>query len=254
MSTQWETMLQKIEQEYENNPVNFLRMPMISRTIHPNMQRLAIKYYNELLQDEFITQQILPTLSTEHIGNPYKFNHLPKCSPTTIFQLLHLKLIRERLGVFIPQSDITNIVEIGGGYGNLARIMYDLEYEGSYSIIDFPLMSRIQDDFLTKCGISDVNTVELNDNTLTPTGGKSMLIGTYSISEMPISTRQYIESFYDNFDYIFIAHNASFDGDDNVKYFNDLQERLDSTFNIDYFKNNHNQHWFMICKRIENTK
>ena len=133
---------------------------------------------------------------------------------------LHLKILQEKLGIFIPDDKITNIVELGGGYGNLARLIRNFGYDGKYTIIDFPLISKIQKDYLSRNNINDVIFSELNKASLTPQNNDvSILIGTYSISEMPMAERSYLELYYKYYSYIFIAHNDSFDGIDNLSYF-----------------------------------
>ena len=154
--TLWDQMLRSFIGEYKQHPANFLRQPTISNTVHPNCNALALLYYNDMLKDSFFNSQILPELSDSSIGHPFEFSILPRCSPLTIQHAYHLYLIKTHLGIFLP-DDASHIVEIGGGYGNLCRLVKNFGYTGKYTIVDFPEMLTIQQEYLDKVAISDVD-------------------------------------------------------------------------------------------------
>lgn len=251
MSTQWERMLKEIVSEYKNSPDKFLRKRMISRTVHPNQQKLAKKYYNEMLKDTYFKNNVLPNLRDGDVGNPYKFDLLPVCSPTTIIHIHYLYVIQKEMGIFIPKDEITHIVEIGGGYGNLCRLAKSIGYDGKYIIVDFPEMSTIQRDYLKQNSIEDVSFSELNMEELIPTEGadKSMLIATFSVNEMPLETRRAMEPYYKYYDYLFFAYNPKWNEIDNIEYFNGLELALAKDFEIKHIKDKFRRTRYMLCKR-----
>ena len=250
MSTLWDNMLLEFVKEYKQSPDTFLRQPTIAKTVHPNCDKLSVKYYNEMINNSFFVDNILPGMKDSSVGTPLKFSKHPLCSPLTVQHAYHLYLMVENLETFIPTDTINHIVEIGGGYGNLCRLIKNYGYEGTYSIVDFPQMLSIQEDYLTKHAITDVNFSGLDMEQLAP--GKndtSILIATFSINEMPMETRKVLEPHYKDYDYLFFAHNTSFDGVDNMKYFSDLKETLESEFYINYVKDKYKNSWFMMCQR-----
>ena len=251
-------MLQNITNEYRNSPKGFLRQPTISKTVHPNCGALAKNYYAEMKKDPFCVQSIFPKLNDSNVGDPYQVGLLPNCSPVSITHSYQLHLLKKHLGIFIPQEQISYIVELGGGYGHTCRMIKNFGYAGRYSIIDFPLMLNIQEDFLKQNDINDVEYHTLDMEMVQPKENEtSLLYASFSLNEMPMEQRQHIEPYYDQYDYLFFAHNSAFDGVDNVKYFNELKTKLSSNFKVDYFQDKlrGRRSWFMICskKKKENT-
>ena len=130
----------------------------------------------------------------------------------------------------------------------------NLGYTGRYQIVDFPEMLTIQEDYLTRNNITNVDFLPLEMDKLLPREDDvSIMIATFSINEMPLNTRALIEPHYAKYDYLFVAHNTVFDGVDNMEYFKQLRDELKQTFEISYFRDPHrglNMH-FMICKKTK---
>lgn len=226
--TQWENMLVKIEQEYENYPKNFLRQPTIARTVHPAISNLSLAYYKKATTNQWLKDRA-EQLKDPSIGNPVLQSN--GMSLITTQSMYYIYLMIKHLDVN-PITENLNITDIGGGYGNMARIFRTLGSTGDYSIIDFPIMHKIQKDFLSYSKIEDVNFKSLEENNLEG----DMLIATFSINEMPLEDRKIIENKIQQYDKIFIGHNKKFDGIDNIKYFTDLQNRLEEKYNITRFQ------------------
>lgn len=243
-------MLQKIDDEYSSSPSSFLQKPTIQRTVHPNCQTLATSYLAELQQDRFFANKILPTLRDGTFGNPHTLTAFPQCSPLSIQHVYHLYLIYRTFGIFLPH-DAAHILEVGGGYGNLCRIIHQQKYKGSYTIVDFPLMSSIQHNYLSHHDINQVIFSTLDVDKLTPPTHPSALIATFSVNEMPLASRAQLEPLYLEFEHLLFAYNAKFDGISNRDYFQRLAEYLFPTFEIVNERDKHRSrdNWFMICER-----
>lgn len=78
-------------------------------------------------------------------------------------------------------ESLESIVEIGGGYGALARVCRALGYAGPYMIYDFPELNGLQRYYLEWAGVEGV------DCRADFAGGveADLLVGLYSLSEMP---------------------------------------------------------------------
>jgi len=250
MSTLWEGMLKQIVKEYQAFPASFLRQPTISKTTHPNVQDLAALYYSDLTESSFFNEQILPGLKDGLVGQPFQFKQLPECSPLTIQHAYHLNLIREHLGIFIPSGQISRIVEIGGGYGNLCRLVKQFGYAGTYTIVDFPQMLQLQQHYLKQNAIAGIEFATLDESRLfLPSSDTSILIATFSVNEMPMESRKILEDQYNQYNYLFFAYNTAFDGINNIEYFNELQSKLDPFFETQLIKDKYKNSWFMLCKK-----
>ena len=221
--TLWEKMLVDIEREFEDKN-DFLRHTMISRTISPNNRQVTQKYLDHVREDFNCAINILPKLIDSPVGGVittegYSQGTAQHCHYLNIM-LKHLKL---------QITDFDHITDVGGGYGNFYRIAKNLGYQGKFDIVDFPIMHKIQEYYLTELGLDLPNLIEMEN--INPTG-KSILFGFHSINEMPISDRDFLEEKYPMYDNIMILYNYNFDGIDNVDYFEKLKNRLIDVFDV----------------------
>ena len=250
--TLWDQMLKDYVKEYKANPQNFLRQRTIAKTVHPNCNDLAVNYYNEMKQCEFCAEHVLPNLKDSPVGNPLKFSLQPTSSPMSMQHGYYLHKMKEHWGIFVPRDKIDYIVDVGGGYGNFCRHIKNFGYDGRYTIVDFPEMLDVQRSFLKHNDITNIDFEPLEMDRLLPKEGEtSLLIATFSINEMPLDVRAVFEPHYNKYDYIYIAHNSHFDGVDNLKYFEELCNTLESEYNISYYKDPHRglNVQLMFCER-----
>ncbi len=248
MKTLWNKMLEEIIREYQTNPTTFLRQKTISKTVHPNGQKVATNCYQEMITCSFCKKNILPKLKDSSVGTPFQFKHMPHCSPLNMQHAYNIHLLHKHLDIVIPQ-DVNYIVEVGGGYGNFCRLINQLGYSGRYTIVDFPPMLDIQKTFLAKNSISNVEFSTLKASQMIPKSSeRSLLMGTFSINEMPMENRQIIEPLYNKYDYLHIVHNSFFDGIDNMEYFRKLRTKLNDDFETIHIKLETQRAWALICK------
>lgn len=87
---------------------------------------------------------------------PYSANelaagrHWTGLSGTTIHHAYHLERWSEITGLLL--SELRSVVEWGGGFGNMARLVLSVAPDCRYTIIDMPFMERVQRQFLAGCG------------------------------------------------------------------------------------------------------
>lgn len=249
---QWDSLLSAVVRELNHEPMTFLRQPAISRTVHPNQQDLAHRYLSELRADQFFQRHILPRLHDVPMGDPWLCEFFPFASPITIQHAYYLNLMREHFGFFLPDNVVSHVVEVGGGYGNFCRIAKSFGFRGRYIILDLPEMQRMQRHYLSHVfseeQVSDfLEFGSIDTPTFLPKAGPSLLMATFSLSEMPLDTRRQLEAYFRNFDYLFFAYNAAFDGVDNVLYFSTLADNLGVDYHVDQFADPHRRAWFLLC-------
>jgi len=251
MKNHWETRLKQVAKDYEQNKSVFLRTKSISKSMHPNIDQLAQRYWNVIQKDdEFLSAA--KSLSKESYGSPLRFSKHPDISPVTVQHLFHIKEMSDKFGFFVPDSEINHVTDVGGGYGNTCRLFFELGFTGKYVIADFPEVNAIQEDFLTHHKIKAYYEDNIKNKGLVPDKeSKSLLLGTFSINEMPLSERKHLEEIYREFDYLCIVHNLVFDDIDNVKYFADLKKELSDEYDVQHYKDPHKGQgsYFFIGKR-----
>lgn len=250
---EWDGFVVDIIDEINVSPKSFLQKPTISKTVHPNELELAEKYLDELSCSDFSREMILPRLHDAPMGDPHLCPFFPFASPVTIQHGYYIKKIQEYLDIFLPDCEIENIVDIGGGYGNFCRLVYDFGFEGTYTIVDLPGMHILQKYYLSMVRPKEMNGNKigfcLSQDEKAYSSEKSMLIATFSMSEMPISSRKIIEGKLQNFNYIFLAYNQSFYGVDNIDYFLGLSNMLSRNYKVEVIEDSHRRAWFIFAAK-----
>jgi len=81
-------------------------------------------------------------------------------------------------------SKYERIIEFGAGIGELSRVIHLGGFKGSYEVYDFPETLRISQYYVPQIKpIADFSTIEMDDR-------KTLVIGTWSLSEAPIEHRE----------------------------------------------------------------
>ncbi|MBV8817551.1 MAG: hypothetical protein JO022_04285, partial [Acidobacteriaceae bacterium] len=120
--------------------------------------------------------------------------------------------------------DFAVIVEFGGGYGEMRRIVDRLGFAGRYIIFDLPELNALQRFFFSTNAVpstmtvSDVQAVAaaLESESLRP---RKLLIATWSFDEIPLELRESWAGLLAGFDAFLIAYQANFEGLDNQSFF-----------------------------------
>ncbi len=111
------------------------------------------KEYPELL--DFSEQFRL----NDSLGNPivYNYDNLGKFSPTT---LRYIKIAGDLKREFGDKLNHMHILEIGGGYGGLCKILADICHFASYTILDLPQCNALSRKYLGLMGIKNVHFID----------------------------------------------------------------------------------------------
>ena len=252
----WENyFIDAILHELRQAPAAFLRMPTISRALHPNQQGLASDYLLDLRRDSFSRLNILPRLHDIPMGNPYLCHGFPLASPVSVQHAYYFMLMNKYLHIIMHENDITRIVDFGGGYGNFCRLAYTFGYSGHYTIIDFPEIHALQRHYLSygigRHLIDKLQFITTEELHKISNNNNSLFIATFSLSETQLEIRRRIYPILSGCDYFFIAYNNKFDGIDNLEYFSNLASSLKQHFAITQFADAHRQARFFMGRRKE---
>lgn len=108
---------------------------------------------------------------------------------------------------YIEKNNIAdiNVTEIGGGYGNIAKI-FKLYFENiNWTIIDWKIMNIIQKYYLEKNNIIDVNLCNTDNWKEKINNNTNILIATHSWSEIILNKWDVYLSLLDKVDYLFYS-------------------------------------------------
>jgi hypothetical protein len=127
-------------------------------------------------------------------------------------------------------AELDTIVELGGGIGDMADIVYKLGFKGKYVIYDFAEVGAIQKWYHDQLGHTNiVHTSDVND-----LFDADLMIGTWSFTEMPIDLRNEIMSKIGQTKNWLIAYSNEIFGIDNDKYIREEFVPLFTQHDIEY--------------------
>ena len=128
-------------------------------------------------------------------------------------------------------KEMKTIVEIGGGYGDMASLIHKFGFEGDYYMFDFPEIHELQKYYLGRQGFSHIKYI--SDVEEVPESA-NLTIGTWSLSEMKDELRDGIIDKINSEHWLITYQNNIF-GNSNHKYFVEKFDEIDyAVDNIPY--------------------
>lgn len=141
-------------------PFNFLRDPIVMRTMFVATGGKWLDCQLEYLESRLAEGRLTYLLQEDFVGEPLLLNSKYLTSHNSIHHLYSLQKFMESTGYKFKDSQ--TVVEWGGGYGNLAKIIkrYNRNVKLTYVLIDTSLFSCIQWLYLaTVFGIKNVRII-----------------------------------------------------------------------------------------------
>lgn len=176
----WDAKHNELLERLENDPLDdFLQWSLIQATMFVGD---APYIYGELQYVKEHTAWWPDALAEKGVGQPIVKEYL-NTSGNAIHQAYHLARFLSTTG--LPLRRNLRILEIGGGYGRLAELIYELGYQPDYTIYDLPAFSLLQRYYLSQVGVPArcVSRPPEID------GHYDLIIGLWSISEMDPAMR-----------------------------------------------------------------
>lgn len=165
------------------------------------------------------------------ITNQQPFYLFPKANENTIRQATHLLHYMKMTGRRPETFD--TIIDFGGGFGSMCRLVHALGFGGTYIIFDWPIFSLLQQFYLRIInskvpiirnpgkyvpGILLVNELEQLEKILADAPGEKLLIATWSLSETSPAFRNDLLDIVKP-DSVLITYQKEFGGVQNKEYF-----------------------------------
>lgn len=252
---EWDAFSQRIAHLIKNDDArNFLNWDIICETM-----------FFEAATDEYTFLSQLPdwNIWRQALGEPWVGNPKPYFyERTTSGNAVHhaYTLAQFLLLASIDLSSCTQIIEFGGGYGSMYRIIRNLGFEGRYIIFDLPVLAALQEYYLrsvdteipvsltpTKIKEAVVLISSVDDYreqiSLAPT--TDLFIANWSLSETPVNFRELILDITGRPMNYLLSYQSQFGEVDNTDYFARFrQERADCewhTWEIQHLKQNYYQ-------------
>lgn len=206
---------------------NFLQWPVVRYTMFHEPKTVELEY----LRSSASWPMWRKVLEEAAFGNPKPYTAFPKSNGNVIHCAYHLARFFGNDPVSFGNSDV--IMEFGGGYGSMVKLVHDLGFRGTYVIFDLPEFSALQEYYLTTLGLKvfteptrEKGIVVISSQAdlkrqceLTP--AIDLFIATWSLSESPLELRKNISDILPPCSNWLVAFQERFDGIDNLAYFKD---------------------------------
>jgi hypothetical protein len=223
----------------DDDPRRFLRWDVVRKTMFVSNAwyiRTELAYLKS--KPDWQKRWVAATQESP-VGHPTPCLYLRRSSANLLHHAYHVARFEETTGQRV--TDFNLIVEFGGGYGSMCRLLHNLGYRGRYIIYDLPHLCALQEFYLRALGLQASADPEGRDSQVTSvsslgivreslttatTGQRRLLIATWSLSEVPVDLSASFLRLVSGFDALFIAYQRRFGEVDNVERFNRLQEQL----------------------------
>src|SRR6266436_1763512 len=133
------------------DPREFLSWDVISKTMFLVFSPYAVRELIHLMRRNNWNSRWKDALQESPVGRPAPFLLYPQTSANLIHDAYNLYAFQEATGL-VPEQ-FHNILEFGGGYGSMCRLLFNLGFDGRYVIYDLPTFSNLQSYYLNSLGI-----------------------------------------------------------------------------------------------------
>ncbi len=225
------------------DPREFLSWDVITRTMFSAFSPYARIELASLKKREDWNSRWKPALRESPVGRPARFVLYPSSSANLIHDAYNLLAFQEATGL-VPEQFQT-IVEFGGGYGSMCRLLFNLGFNGTYVIYDLPPFSKLQVYFLGSMGIPILtgdSRSQVGRGAILVSGdaeaipsvapirtSKSLFIAAWSISETSIEVRRRFLSQVTECDAFLIAFQEQFSEMNNCQFFDRWEQETGAT-------------------------
>jgi hypothetical protein len=185
----------------------FLRWPLIVSTMFYPLVPAELDYLKNHPEWTFIRS----LLKDPGVGGAEPVDASLGTNGNIVHHVYHIFRFEAALGRRL--SGEGSILEVGGGYGNFCRLAFRRGFAGTYRIFDLPEFLELQRWYLGRT----LPGGDVGFLTALPDEPVDVLVGLWSISELPFALRDRIKALRPK--YFLVAYQREFYGLDNVGYF-----------------------------------
>ncbi len=214
------------------NLKKFLQWQLIQHTMFLNDRKICSIEYDALRKSNIWDNVWKKNINDPYFGYPLRYPKKISTSCNSIHHAYLLEIFFQSV-CFSKLNDIDLIIEFGGGYGNLCRILYNIGYSNEYWLFDLPVFVNLQEYYLSNTNkenykkISFISQIdELVERQKKLQNRNILFIATWSLSESPFFVREKIFDIIKNSNYILITYQHNFCDIDNEKYFSPFPDKL----------------------------
>lgn len=129
-------------------------------------------------------------------GKPHAFPPDAGTTPVTLQHAYHLMRYETTQRCrFVADLDL--VVEVGGGYGNFARMLRTDGFSGEYVVVDLPVTQVFQRAYLALSNVAARLVTEDRLDTVDVAGRRVGFVSTFALSETPLAFRAKVRPLLD---------------------------------------------------------
>jgi len=239
---EWATNMNTLRHHVFNYDIRrFLRWDVIRATMFVSYAAYIKQELESIKNSKDFESYWKRGIKESSVGLPIKSKLYRKSSGNLIHHAYHVQQFEEVIGMKVGEIDL--VLEFGGGYGSLCRLIQNLGFNKKYVIFDLPLFSSLQKYYLKSLGHKVLN---VNDFSKSESGvlcisnfedlqkalnnvdstKRNLFVATWSLSETPIILRRKIIELITDFEYFLIAYQDKFNEVDNNHFFGNMQKEM----------------------------
>jgi len=223
----------------EGEPSRFLRWDVVTGSMFVGNRAYIDHELAYLMQRPDWKSVWEGVIQEDPAGDPKPYKRYKRSSGNRIHQAYHLCRFQAETG--LPVSRFPLIVEFGGGYGSLCRLVHKLGFRGRYILFDLPEFSALQKYYLGslnmplvergapasgKPGILCTSDPDLIGSVTRQQAQSGLFVATWSLSETELAFRKRFMTLpaVDAAGAFLIAYQRDFGGIDNPRFFDVWRE------------------------------
>lgn len=223
----------------EGEPSRFLRWDVVTGSMFVGNRAYIDHELAYLMQRPDWKSVWEGVIQEDPAGDPKPYKRYKRSSGNRIHQAYHLCRFQAEMG--LPVSRFPLIVEFGGGYGSLCRLVHKLGFRGRYILFDLPEFSALQKYYLGslnmplvergapasgKPGILCTSDPDLIGSVTRQQAQSGLFVATWSLSETELAFRKRFMTLpaVDAAGAFLIAYQRDFGGIDNPRFFDVWRE------------------------------
>lgn len=205
----------------ENALQRFLRLPQVQMTMYEYYAPFLIpEYFATRSQLRSYAFEPATVLRETSVGAPIPFLFDRRTSGNLFHHIYHVLQFIGHTGVMPDQ--LNQVIEFGGGYGNMCRVLHRLRFKGRYDILDLPTFNILQEFFLQAHGLISNGDSKINLHVSSDglqVGPECLYLATWSLSETGEDVRGDQIKLMNKCSHFLIAYRDEFEGMDNARFF-----------------------------------
>ena len=234
----WDNFRKQIRRAIlEEDISDFLNWDVIKTTMfyEPGRQQYEVVKNNK---------KLLHSIKETKVGNPKPYWLNSSTSGNAVNHAYSISKLLEKCDF----SKFNNIIEFGGGYGSMCRLFRNIGFTKKYTIYDLPEFLALQRYYLNSIGKGENTIFTENIESLVDNKLNTLLIATWSLSEMPLQLRKKLSIV--KFNYCLIGFQSEFNGINNTEYFEKFKKiHSNIDFHIEPAQNIENNFYLIGVKK-----